>query len=372
MSAHNTANRTDAGNPADVGTRIHEAIGLLAQLIRIPSPSGEEHATADFLQRWLADHGVTASRIGNNIVAGADDRDASKPTVMLDAHHDTVRPVSSWMRDPYDPLVDQERITGLGSNDAGGCVAAMTLTYLALRGRRDLPFNLVLVLSAEEEIAGAGGITAVMDAIGPVDLVLVGEPTDMQLAVAEKGLMVLDCRAHGVAGHAARATGVNAIGVAMRDIAWLARCELPLRSSQLGPVTMTVTQINAGTQHNVIPDRCDFVVDVRVTETYQHEEILQALRRGMESELHPRSMRLRPSAIAEHHPIVTAAHALGLRRFASPTMSNQALLRVPSVKIGPGRSERSHTAGEYLMIEELERGLRLYPLLLERYAEFLR
>lgn len=361
----------DVSGVGDTAHARDEAIALLTQLIRIPSPSREEHVSAEFLARWLGDRGVAAERIGNNIVAGAGDRDASKPTVLLDAHHDTVRPVSSWERDPYDPLVDNDRIIGLGSNDAGGCVAAMTMTYLALHTRRDLPFNLMLALSAEEEIAGEGGITAVMDAIGPVDLVLVGEPTDMQLAVAEKGLMVLDCRAHGVAGHAARATGINAIGIAMRDIAWLARCEFPRHSALLGPVTMTVTQINAGTQHNVIPDRCDFVVDIRVPETYEHQEILETLRRGMRSELQPRSMRLRPSAIDERHLIVMAGRALGLRAFGSPTMSDQALLRVPSVKIGPGRSERSHTAGEFLLIEELDRGLRLYPLLLERYAEYL-
>lgn len=349
-----------------------DAIALLTQLVRIPSPSGEEHASADFLEHWLASRDVDTRRIGNNILVGVERRDAAKPTVLLDAHHDTVRPVSTWDRDPFDPLVDDQRIIGLGSNDAGGCVAAMTITYLALHARRDLPFNLLLVLSAEEEIAGEGGIAAVMDVIDPVDLVLVGEPTDMQLAVAEKGLMVLDCLAHGVAGHAARATGINAISIAMRDIAWLERCEFPRHSSMLGPVSMTVTQINAGTQHNVIPDRCDFVVDVRVTDTYTHEEILETLRRGMQSEPRPRSMRLRPSVIDPRHPIVMAARDLGLRSFGSPTMSDQALLRVPSVKIGPGRSERSHTAGEYLMIEELERGLRLYPQLLERFAEYLR
>jgi acetylornithine deacetylase len=353
-------------------TPLDEAIDLLAALIRTPSFSREEAASADLLARWLSERGVDAARKGNNLWARSTGHDASKPSVMLCSHHDTVRPVSSWERDPFDPLVDEERITGLGSNDAGGCLVALCMTFLSLRERTDLPFNLLLVLSAEEEIAGEGGVASVMGEVGPVDLAIVGEPTDMELAVAEKGLMVLDCTAHGVAGHAARSTGVNAITVAMRDIAWLARHEFPEVSPQLGPVKMTVTQISAGTQHNVVPDRCDFVVDVRVTDSISHEEILAVLRGAMESDVHPRSMRLRPSSIADDHPIVQAARELGLVCFGSPTMSDQALLDVPSVKIGPGRSERSHTAGEYITIEELGRGLRLYQELLERYAERLR
>jgi acetylornithine deacetylase len=352
-------------------TQLDESVALLADLIRTPSFSREEHATAELLARWLGARGVDVRRVGNNLWARASSHPSTKPTVMLCSHHDTVRPVASWESDPFDAVVTADRIVGLGSNDAGGSVVALCTTFLALRDREDLPFELLLVLGAEEEIAGDGGIVSVMDTVGPVDLAIVGEPTDMQLAVAEKGLMVLDCEARGTAGHAARSTGVNAISIAMRDIATIEQFRFAEESPLLGPVKLTVTQIDAGTQHNVIPDRCHFVVDVRVTECYSHEEILDTLRGSLRSELRPRSMRLRPSAIEEKHPIVRAARDIGLECVGSPTMSDQALLRVPSVKIGPGRSERSHTAGEYLTREELDRGIRVYRQFLERYAEIL-
>ncbi len=351
---------------------LSEAIALLADLIRTPSFSREEQATADLLAQWLQARGATVHRKGNNLWTFGKAFDAEAPTVMLCSHHDTVRPVASWQRDPFDPLIVDGRIVGLGSNDAGGCVAALCGTFLSLHERRDLPFNLLLVLSAEEEIAGDGGVASVMDEVGPVELAIIGEPTEMQLAVAEKGLLVLDCVAHGIAGHAARSTGVNAISVAMRDIDWIERYSFPLQSARLGQVKMTVTQIEAGTQHNVVPDRCRFVVDVRVTERYTHEEILATLREHLHSDVQPRSMRLRPSAIPDNHPIVQAAAGMGLACFGSPTMSDQALLSVPSVKIGPGRSERSHTAGEFITLEELEHGLRIYHELIQRYAELRR
>ncbi|MBE0646035.1 MAG: M20 family metallo-hydrolase [Bacteroidetes bacterium] len=353
-------------------TRLDGAIALLSDLIRTPSFSREENGSADLLRDWLGRQGLQVRRTGNNIWTRSAAFDERKPTVMLCSHHDTVRPVSSWERDAFDPLIVDGKIIGLGSNDAGGCVAALCMTFLDMHEREDLPFNLLLVLSAEEEIAGDGGVASLGEELGAVDFAIVGEPTDMELAVAEKGLMVLDCTAHGVSGHAARSTGVNAISVAMKDIAWIEQYRFPRESPRLGPVKMTVTQIEAGTQHNVVPDHCHFVVDVRVTETYSHEEILEVLRANLQADVQPRSMRLRPSAISDDHAIIRAAESLGLVCFGSPTMSDQALLTVPSVKIGPGRSERSHTAGEYLMIEELERGLRIYHDLLERYAEILK
>jgi acetylornithine deacetylase len=351
---------------------LEEAIALLHDLIRTPSFSREEHDTADLLTAWFEARGIAVRRKGNNIwVRGSAHSDA-RPTVMLCSHHDTVRPVSSWNRDPFEPRVEDGKIIGLGSNDAGGCAAALCLTFLALHAREDLPFNLLLALSAEEEIAGDGGIVSLADDLGRIDLAIVGEPTDMEMAVSEKGLLVLDCTAMGVAGHAARSTGINAISIAMRDIEWIEQYRFPIESSLLGPVKMTVTQVNAGTQHNVIPDICRFVVDIRVTDKYTHEEILRTVREHLKSDVEPRSMRLRPSSISDDHAIVRAARDLCIGCFGSPTMSDQALLTVPSVKIGPGRSERSHTAGEYILVEELERGLRVYHELLERYAEMIR
>ncbi|MFZ1730098.1 MAG: M20/M25/M40 family metallo-hydrolase [Bacteroidota bacterium] len=351
---------------------LEQAIALLCDLIRTPSFSREEGNTAALLADWFGQRGIAVHRKGNNLWVRGSKHDDLKPTVMLCSHHDTVRPVSSWERDPFEPRVSDGKITGLGSNDAGGCAAAFCMTFLELHSREDLPFNLLLALSAEEEIAGDGGIISLADELGHIDLAIVGEPTDMKMAVAEKGLLVLDCIAHGVSGHAARSTGVNAISIAMRDIEWIEQYRFAKESRQLGPVKMTVTQINAGTQHNVVPDSCHFVVDVRVTDCYAHEEILATVRQHVKSDVEPRSMRLRPSAVNDDHAIVLAARDLGIECFGSPTMSDQALLKVPSVKIGPGRSERSHTAGEYLLVEELERGLRIYHELLERYAEMIR
>ncbi len=353
-------------------TQIDTAISLLRDLIQTPSFSREEQDTASLLNLWLSSRGLEVRRSGNNLWVRGAAYSQDKPTVMLCSHHDTVRPVSSWDGDPFDPRLEDGKLIGLGSNDAGGCVVALSMTFLDMHARKDLPFNLLLALSAEEEIAGAGGVASIMDDVGPVAFAIVGEPTDMALAVAEKGLMVLDCTARGVSGHAARSTGINAISIAMRDIAWIEGYRFPRESELLGPVKMTVTQIEAGTQHNVVPDTCRFVVDVRVTDAYAHEEILADLRTHLQSEVQPRSMRLRPSAIDSDHPVVAAAQDLGLRCFASPTMSDQALLSIPSVKIGPGMSERSHTAGEYITIEELERGLKIYKALLERYAEKIR
>ena len=348
---------------------LTDAVDLLIDLIRIPSFSREEAGTADCLTRWFESRDMHPHRKGNNLWLRGADFQPHRPTLLLCSHHDTVRPVASWKGDPFEPVHDGHSITGLGSNDAGASVAAMSVVFAALRGHSSLPFNLVLALTAEEEIAGDGGIVSILRELGQVDLALVGEPTGMQMATAEKGLLVLDCTASGEAGHAARSNGVNAIMRALPDIAWFDQYRFEKNSPVLGEVKMTVTQIAAGTQHNVIPDTCRFVVDVRVTEQYTHEELLEIIRAHVACDVQPRSMRLRPSAIAGEHAIVRAAEDLGIECFGSVTMSDQALLSIPSVKIGPGLSERSHTAGEFVRLQEIEAGISGYLALLQRFAE---
>jgi len=353
----------------DIDQMTGQVVELICELIRIPSFSREEDGTADLLASWFMERGLKPRRSGNNIMLRTPHFDAGKPSLLLCSHHDTVRPVSTWTDDPFEPRVENGRLTGLGSNDAGASAAVLSLVYTSLAQRADLPFNLHLALTAEEEIAGAGGLTSILDVLGPIDLAIVGEPTGMDMAIAEKGLLVLDCTAHGVAGHAARPDGANAISIAMQDIAWFEQWRCERESPLLGPLNMTVTQINAGSQHNVIPDRCEFVVDVRVTERYTHEEIVDMIRAHISSDVRPRSTRLRPSSIPMEHPIVRAASELNVQLFGSPTMSDQALMPFPSVKIGPGRSERSHTADEYVLLEEISDGLRRYLDLIAHYAE---
>lgn len=358
-----------AFSPADITGLGTAAAELLRGLVRIPSFSRQEEKTAAYLTDWFAAQGAPVQQKGNNVWLQANPPDPARPTVMLCSHHDTVRPVSTWQRDPFDPGSESGMIYGLGSNDAGAALAAMSVVFTALRDRGGLPFNLLLALTAEEEIAGEGGVSSILGDLPHVDLAIVGEPTGMEMAVAEKGLMVLDGTVHGRAGHAARDTGVNAIRLAMQDVAWFHSYVFPRVSRALGPVRMTVTQIQAGTQHNVIPDRCTYVVDIRMTDAYTHEEVLEIVRGHVHAELHARSTRLRPSAIPETHPIVRAAEQIGMARFASPTMSDQALLPMSSVKCGPGLSERSHTADEYVTVEELRGGVQSYLQLLECYAE---
>lgn len=346
-------------------TQEHDgALALLQRLISIPSFSREEDGTATAIEEFFRERGIPSSRSGNNVWARTARFDEAKPTLLLNSHHDTVRPNSDWTRDPFTPVVDDGKLFGLGSNDAGGALCALIAAFAALY-ESDLPYNLVMAATAEEEIAGAGGIEALLPRLGSIDAAIVGEPTGMQMAVAEKGLLVLDCTAHGASGHAARNIGVNAIGVAVRDIDWLHTYRFPVESAMLGPVKMTVTQIQAGTQHNVIPDRCTFVADVRVTDAYTHEEVLDTIRRHVQSEVTPRSLRLRPSRIADDHPVVTTARRLGIPAFGSPTMSDQALLSMPSVKMGPGMSERSHTADEYITLDELRNGVDTYITFLQ-------
>ncbi|MCB2205799.1 M20/M25/M40 family metallo-hydrolase [bacterium] len=355
---------------AKYGTRFGDAFELLCDLIRIPSFSREEQGTADILETWLAAKGHTPRRKGNNIWVKREDFDASRPTVMLCSHHDTVRPVSTWTENPFAPFYSDGKLCGLGSNDAGASLACMSVAFDALQ-QRMLPFNLILALTAEEEIAGEGGIRLLQDELPPVDLAIVGEPTSLRMAIAERGLMVLDCTAHGISGHAGRGDGTNAITLALEQVRWFQEYEFEKSSPALGDILMSVTQINAGTQHNVIPDRCTYVVDVRVTDAYTHEELLDIIRSHVDADVVPRSTRLRPSAISLDHPVVLAAQRCGIETYASPTMSDQALLSVPSVKLGPGRSSRSHTADEFVTADELENGIETYLRLLDEYAEIM-
>ncbi len=343
-----------------------DAIALLKNLIAIPSFSRDEDRAALMMVQFLETRAIPLHRNQNNIWCRNRHFNPDLPTVLLNSHLDTVKPNAGWTIDPFKPLEKEGRLYGLGSNDAGGALVSLLAAFLFFYDRPDMQMNLLFAATAEEENSGVDGIEKIVPELGKIELAAVGEPTGMELAVAEKGLMVLDCTASGVAGHAARDVGENAISKAVQDIRWLQTYRFPRTSGVLGPVRMTVTMIDAGVQHNVIPDRCHFVVDVRTTDAYRNEEVLDIIRRELSSEVVPRSTRLQPSAVAPDHPAVRAAGAIGMRTFGSPTTSDQAVLRCPSVKIGPGRSERSHTADEYIYLSEIEKGIERYIQWLER------
>ena len=337
-----------------------QAVELLKQLIVIPSFSREENLTADLIEKFLNDRGVTTQRKINNIWAQNKYYDAAKPTILLNSHHDTVKPNSGYTRDPFAATVEDGKLYGLGSNDAGGCLVSLILTFLYFYEQTDLKYNLVLATTAEEEISGVNGLELIIPELGKLDFGIVGEPTLTQLAIAEKGLMVLDCVAHGKSGHAAREEGVNAIYEAINDINWFRSFRFPVESEVFGPVKMSVTIINAGSQHNVVPATCTYTVDVRVTDAYRNEEVLEIIRSHVKSEVTPRSIRLKPSKIDKDHPIVQAGLALGRTTYGSPTTSDQSLLDIPSLKVGPGDSGRSHTADEFIYLDEIREGIALY------------
>lgn len=337
---------------------------LLAQLVSIPSLSRDESAVADFLQAYLTGEGFAPHRCGKNLWCSR----GEGPAVLLDAHIDTVKPVAGWTRDPFTPTVENGRLYGLGSNDDGGSVVAVIEAFRRLTARPQ-PYTLVLSLSTEEETSGRNGLEISLKEIeaacGPVACGVFGEPTSFEMVVAEKGLMVLDCAVEGVAGHAARNTGVNAIYRALPAVEWFRTKQFDKVSDLLGPVKMTVTQINAGTQHNVIPDHCSFVVDVRSNGLYSNEELLELIAAEVPCSVQARSTRLCGSAIAADHPLVRRGLSLGLPAVGSPTLSNQALVRFPSVKFGPGDSPRSHTADEYIVLDDLPKAVDLYVALLD-------
>ena len=339
-------------------------ISLLQQLIAIPSLSRDEGAVADFLESWLTEQGLAPHRCGNNLWCCH----GSGPAVLLDAHIDTVKPVTGWTRDPFTPTIEDGRLYGLGSNDDGGSVVALIAAYRRLIAKPQ-PYTLILSLSAEEETSGRKGLEislAEMEAAcGPISFGVFGEPTSLEMAVAEKGLMVLDCTVTGKAGHAARDTGINAIYKALPAIEWFRNKQFEKVSPLLGPVKMTVTQIQAGTQHNVIPDVCSFVVDTRSNGLYTNEELLELILAEAPCQAVARSTRLCGSSIAEDHPLVQRARELGIPTVGSPTLSNQALCRFPSVKIGPGNSSRSHTADEYVDVADIGKATEIYVQLLD-------
>lgn len=344
---------------------FYTAVDLLKGMISRPSFSREETSVADFLEAEWRKSGHSVSRVGNNLILTAGMLDPEKPTLLLNSHIDTVRPASGWTKDPFTPEeTEDDRLYGLGSNDAGASVVSLYAAFCQL-GERPQPYNLVYLASCEEEVSGKNGLEQALKYLPPIDFAVVGEPTGMHPAVAEKGLMVLDCVATGKAGHAARNEGVNAIYQAMKDIEWFRTFEFPEKSDFLGPVKMTVTVIHAGTQHNVVPDRCEFVVDVRSNECYSNEQLCEMIRSRVACEVTPRSFRLNSSRTDLEHPFVRRAVMMGREPFGSPTLSDQALMPFPSVKIGPGHSSRSHAADEYIGLPEIREAIDLYVRLLD-------
>jgi acetylornithine deacetylase len=344
---------------------MQEYITLLKTLISTPSISREEDQAAMVVREFLHDRKIAYSSRRNNTWCLNRFYDPVKPVILLNSHIDTVKPVPGWNNDPFTPVDDGARITGLGSNDAGGSVVALLALFLHYYDKNDLPFNLVYSATAEEEVSGENGIVSILSDLPPIRFAVVGEPTEMEMAIAEKGLMVLDCTAKGKAGHAAREVGENALYKALDDIEKLRNFRFEKDSELLGPVKITVTQIKAGTQHNVIPDSCHFVVDVRTNEFYRNEEAFQIISTLLDSEVIARSFRLNSSGIPADHPFALKAVTLGIPLTGSPTTSDQAVIPGPSVKIGPGNSHRSHTAHEYILKNEVFEGIQTYIKLFE-------
>ena len=342
----------------------HEATELLSKLIAIPSISREEELAANQVQQYLEEQGMDTGRKGNNVWCLSPDFSLKKPTLLLNSHIDTVKPVSGWTRDPFLPTLENGKLYGLGSNDAGASLVSLMQVFMQLC-RTTQSYNLIFLASCEEEVSGKEGIESVLPLLPPVNFAIVGEPTEMQPAIAEKGLMVLDVTAHGKSGHAARNEGINAIYLAMKDIAWFQEYQFEKVSPLLGPVKMSVTMVNAGTQHNVIPDKCSFVVDIRSNECYSNQELYDIIRQHVASEVKARSFRLSSSHVEVTHPLVQRIVALGRQPFGSPTLSDQALMPFPSLKMGPGKSCRSHTADEFICLSEIEEAIALYLKILD-------
>lgn len=338
-----------------------DAIELLKELIAAPSYSKEEEKTAGILARFFAVRDIAATWVGNNIFALNKYFDEGKPTILLNSHHDTVKPNPQYTRDPFSPVMENGKLFGLGSNDAGGCLVSLIACFLHFYDKMDLKYNIVIAATAEEEISGTGGIEYTLPYLPKIDCALVGEPTQLQMAVAERGLMVLDCTSHGKAGHAARTEGENAIYKALQDIEWFRAYEFDKVSELLGPSKMSVTVIETENKaHNVTPAVCKFVVDTRINELYSFEEVVNIIRAHVQCEVKPRSTRLRSTSISLDHPLVKAGSGLGRSYYGSPTTSDKALMPFPSLKMGPGDSARSHTADEFIYIDEIKQGIELY------------
>lgn len=352
-----------------------QAVDLLQQLISTASYSKYEDGTAAIIERYLTKKGVVAERLLNNVWAVNKFFDPAKPSILLNSHHDTVKPNPQYTKDPFTPIIEDGKLYGLGSNDAGGCVVSLIAAFLFFYEKDNLAYNLILATTAEEEISGYGGIELLLgndkfeNALQgrEPDCAIVGEPTKMQLAIAEKGLMVLDCEALGKAGHAAREEGENAIYKALKDIEWFSTYQFPRVSEWLGPVKMSVTVVNTENKaHNIVPSSCKFVVDIRITEVYSHEEVFETIRQNVVSQVMPRSMRLRSTGIAVDHPLVQAGMSLGKTCYGSPTSSDKALMHFPSLKCGPGDSARSHSADEFIFLNEIKEGIETYISMLNK------
>ncbi len=357
----------------------NSAIDLLKKMIAIPSLSREEKEVADLIEQYLQENGVTTGRLINNVYALNKYFDPAKKSIMLNSHHDTVKPAKGYTTDPFTPTEIEGRLIGLGSNDAGGPLVSLIATFIHFFNRENLPFNIILAATAEEEISGTNGIELLLkdgiflDTLQGSDFMggLVGEPTKMQMAVAERGLLVMDATVHGKAGHAAREEGINAIYLAMQDIQAIAKMDFEKTSELLGKTTAKVTVIETDNKaHNVVPSSCRFVLDVRVNEKYDFDEVIDCLKATLKAELVPRSLRMKSSIIAMDHPIVKAGKKLGLSHYGSPTTSDKALMPFPALKIGPGDSARSHTADEYIYISEIENGISMYVQLIEATISF--
>lgn len=345
--------------------RYYEAIDLLKGMISRPSFSRDEAVVADYLQQYWHEAGHKVHRKGNNLWLIAPGFDLDKPTLLLNSHIDTVKPASGWVKDPFTPEESEEdKLYGLGSNDAGASVVCLYEAFCRLSTKTQ-GYNLIFLASAEEEVSGKNGLESALADLPPISFAIVGEPTGMQPAVAEKGLMVLDCVSTGKAGHAARNEGVNAISLAMKDIEWFHTYQFPKKSDFLGPVKMSVTLIHAGTQHNVVPDKCEFTVDIRTNEFYPNETLFGLIREQVTCEVKARSFRLNSTRTDLSHPFVQRAILMGKEPFGSPTLSDQALMPFPSVKIGPGNSARSHAADEYICLAEIREAIDIYTRLLD-------
>jgi acetylornithine deacetylase len=343
----------------------NRAVELLKHLIATPSVSRSEEQAANVMEQAIRDLGFQPRREANNVWALDPHFDENRPTLLLNAHLDTVKPVATWTRNPYCPEQDGDVLYGLGSNDCGGGLVSLLQVFAWLTAKEQ-PYNVIYLASAEEEVSGKDGISRVLPLLPPVEVAIVGEPTGMQPAIAEKGLMVLDVVAHGTSGHAARGEGVNAIYEALEDLHFLHTHKFRKVSDLLGPTIMNVTMIHAGTQHNVVPDRCEMVVDIRTNEFYQNEFVFEFLKKRLKSEVTARSFRLHSSRIDPQHPIVRRCKSMGLKPFGSPTLSDQALMSFPSLKLGPGESSRSHSADEFIRISEIAAAIETYIRLLDQ------
>jgi acetylornithine deacetylase len=351
---------------SDFTQLYHDAVQLLKELIAIPSLSREEDLTAACIGAFFQKQAIPFNQYKNNIWATNQYFDASKPTIFLNSHHDTVKPNTGYQLNPFEPIIESNKLFGLGSNDAGGSLVSLIACFVHYYPQVDLPYNLIIAATAEEEISGKNGVEALIPLLPTIDFAIVGEPTLCQLAIAERGLLVIDASTKGIAGHAARNEGDNALYKAIKDIGWIQTYQFDKVSDLLGPVKMTVTAITTqNQQHNIVPASADYIIDIRVNELYQFEEILAILNSHLSAEIKPRSTRLKSTSIAKNHPIVLAGISLGSTCYGSPTTSDKALMPFPALKVGPGDSARSHTADEFIYLSEIEEGIHFYIHLLK-------